>query len=308
LWGTFVSATVALNLPFMIQTGLRRYLWSILLFPLKYYSADSSLNSFHFSMLRPPRWEQLRFLPDPGWLFVYILIPFVYLALFVVYMRRRKGGDVPNSVRLLLLSLVGFFIYLGIASAPTAWRMCIVALPGILLLVWVLNAPGRLRTVVRRGLWSVTIAAAVVIVWKQQTREHEVLETPLGRAVYLDDAAYQRMKWVAANTHPGDAFFDCSGQAYFLMGLKSPARVSFVSDSDYVRPSQVEDLVESLDREQVRVVLWCPELNVRVRPDDHLDGLRNYLHSHYHPVEVKGNAGVVWMRNSEANEASRGTL
>ena len=212
-------------------------------------------------------------------------------------MRRRKGGDVPNSDRSLLLSLVGFFIYFGIASAPTEWRMHIVALPGILLLVWVLNAPGRLRTVVRRGLWSMTIAAAVVIVWKQQTREHEVLETPIGRAVYLDDAAYQRTKWVVANTHPGDAFFDCSGQAYFLTGLKSPAQVSFVSDSDYVRPSQAENLVQSLDREQVRVILWCPELNVKVRPDDHLDALRDYLDSHYHPVEVKGNAGAVWMRN-----------
>ncbi len=308
LWGAFVFATVALNLYFVVHDGLKQYLWSILLFPLKYYPADSMLNSFHWSMLKPPRWEQFRSLPDPGWLFIYGLIPVVYLPFFFPGLLKRRADGFPSRDRLLLVSFVGFSLYLGIASAPTEWRMCIVALPGILLLVWVLNAPGRSRMFVRRGLWFAMIAAAVMILWKQQTREHETLGTPIGRAVFFDDAAYQRMKWVAANTHPGDPFFDCSGQAYFLMGLRSPAQVSFVSDSDYVRPSQVENLVESLDREQVRVILWCPGLNLRIRPDDHLDALRDYLHSHYHPVEVEGNSGTVLMRNSDPSAASLGSL
>jgi hypothetical protein len=268
-------------------------------FPLKYYPADSALNSFHLSMLVPPRWGQLHYLPDPGWLAVYLLVPFVYLPLFVLSLRKNRSISIPRFDRLLLISLVGFFIFLGAAPAPVEWRMCIVAMPGFILLGRYLSASGRLQAFIRWSLCSAMVATAVLIVWKQQTRNRLVLRTQIGSAVYFDDAVYQRMKWVADHTHRGDPFFDCSGQAYFLMGLRSPAQVSFVTDSDYLRPSQVQDLVESLEREQVRVVLWCPGLNLQVRRDDHLAVLRSYLQSHYLPVEVEGNPGAVLRRNSD---------
>jgi hypothetical protein len=305
---SFICATFAVNLYFAMAAGLRQYLWSIVLFPLKYYSADSELNRFHLSMLNPPRWEQFHYAPDPGWLFVHLLIPFVYLPFFVLSFRKRKSDSVLPFERLLLVSLVGFFIFLGVASAPTEWRMCIVAMPGIILLAWYLSMPGHLRTVARWGFWSAAVSAAVLILWRQQIRPREILKTPVGMAVFFDDAAYQRTRWVAANTHPDEPFFDCSGQAYFLLGLRSPAKVSFVTDSDYMRPSQVQDLVASLEREQVRVILWCPELNLPIRSDDHLALLRDYLQSHYHPVEVAGNAGAVLLRDSDGSGVPNGGL
>jgi hypothetical protein len=285
---------------FAIQAGLSRYLSSVLLFPLRYYSAESGLNSFHLSMLTPPRWGEFRYVPDPGWLIVHLLIPFIYLPFLFMSLRRVRIDAFPFFDRLLLLSLVGFFAYLPIAPAPTDWRVSVVAMPGLILFIWWLSTSGRLCDVARWSLWCATIATAVPILWAQQTRPREILETSIGSAAYFDDAAYQRMKWTVENTHRVEPFFDCSGQAYFLLGLWSPARVSFVTDSDYMRPSQVQDLVASLEREHARVIFWCPNLNTARRPDDHLAALRSYLNSNYHPVNVPENTGAVLLRNSSS--------
>jgi len=100
------------------------------------------------------------------------------------------------------------------------------------------------------------------------------------------------------HTHPSEPFFDCSGQAYFLLGLRSPAEVSFLTDSDYLRPEQARDVEESLERNRVPVVEWCTNLDFGIRPDDHLGPLREYLHTHYHAARAPENSMRVLIRNT----------
>ncbi len=300
LCATFIFVSIGLNTYFVLQTGLKRYVWSIIVFPLKYYPADSELNRFHLSMFKPPGWGSLPYVPEPSWFLVHLLVPLVYMLVFVACWRKARSEPEKPWDRLLLVSLVGLFLFLSIASAPTAWRMCIVALPGMIVFVWFLNRPGRIWKFARLGLWSASGAAMVMIVVAQQHGAYETLETPTGRAAFADSAAYERYKWVADHTHSGDTFLDGSGQAYFLLGLRSPARVSMLSGSDYMRPEQAQDLVESVERNRVRVIILPPDLDVATHPDDHLAPLRAYLRLHYRSVEVPENQGVVLLRTDES--------
>jgi hypothetical protein len=85
------------------------------------------------------------------------------------------------------------------------------------------------------------------------------------------------------------------------LGLRSPARVSFLSGTDYMRPEQVQDLVENLESHGVQIVHWCPDLDTSTRPDDHLGPLRDYLRSHYHPVGFPKNPILVRNAASPTN-------
>jgi hypothetical protein len=242
-----------------------------------------------------------RFIPEPDWVIIHAVIPFVYLLLFARCWREfRKVPEQPWD-RLMLVSLVGAFLFLGVAPAPLAWRMCIVSLPGLIVFTWFLSSPGKLRTFSAWVLWLGTAAAMVSIAWNQQTRWCASFETPTGRAAFFEPANYEEYKWVASHTHPSDPFFDCSGQSYFLLGLRSPARVSFLSGTDYMRPEQVQDLVENLESHGVQIVHWCPDLDTSTRPDDHLGPLRDYLRSHYHPVGFPKNPILVRNAASPTN-------
>ena len=297
LGATFLAGTALLNLYFIWKAGLRLYVWSTIEFPLKYYPAESELNSFHLSMFRPEWMGHSHLVPDPGWLIVHALVPLIYLFFFVHCWRAsQKSKELPWD-RLMLVSLTGFSLFLGIAQAPLAWRMFIISLPAMIVFAWYLSFAGTWRAFCRCGLWLGAAAAMLFIAWNQQTQWHASVEMPTGRVALFVPAEYQLANWLVAHTHPGDRFFDCSGKAYFILGLQSPARISFLSGTDYMRPEQVQDLVEKLESNRVRVVLWCTDLDTPKHADDHLAPLRDYLRSHYHYANMPDNLGKVLARN-----------
>jgi len=294
----FAVVTLALNLYFAWQAGLKYYLWCVVTFAVKYYPAESQLNSFQISMLHPPWINHWRFVPEPGWVIIHAAVPFIYLLFFVHCWRQSSKTPEEPWDQLMLVSLAGSFLFLGVAPVPIAYRWCIVSLPGLIVLVWYLRSAGRLMTYCRWGLWLGTAIAMISIAWTQQSRWRASFETPTGPAAFYESADYQRYAWVASHTHPSDSFFDCSGKSYFWLGLRSPAKVSFLSGTDYLRPEQVQDLVENLERYRTQIVLWCPDLDTSTRPDDRLDPLRTLLRSNYHDAAVPENPRQVLVRNS----------
>jgi hypothetical protein len=298
LAGVFTAVTVALNLYFVWAVGLKRFLWCIVTFGIKYYPAESELNSLHAYMAFPPIVAHLRHVPEPGWVFIHALLPLVYLIFFARFWREYQKRPEQPWDRLMLVNLQGLFLFLGVAPAPIYWRLCIVSLPGLIILAWFLGSPGKLHALSRQVLWMGTGAAMVGIVLHQQTRWRASFDTPTGRAAFFELADYQRYKWLASHTHPSELFFDCFGKAYFLLGLRSPAVVSFLSGTDYMRPDQVRNLIESLERHRVSPVLWCTDLGPGgIRPDDHLGPLRDYLRAHYHAAEAPEDSAQVLERN-----------
>ena len=112
--------------------------------------------------------------------FCYLLIPAVYLVYLALRRKAKLGRDsVETDRRLLLLTSVGIFLAIGV-SAPTAYRLGHVAIPGVVILVWLLSQiqVGRLAALSMAAL--LTIVGGLYIVQRQVTAA-SALEMPAGR-------------------------------------------------------------------------------------------------------------------------------
>ena len=90
-----------------------------------------------------------------------------------------------------------------------------------------------------------------------------------------------------------------------LLGLRNPAMVNFVRPNDYTRPEQARKVLDSLEKHQVRYLIWFESLDLPGGSDDHLGPLRLYLHTNYHRVLSLPGRGDIWERNEQANEATQ---
>jgi hypothetical protein len=290
LASSFGAVTVALNQYFIRAAGWQRFLWCTVTFGSKYYSADAPSNSLQAYMAFMPTgahgYDLTALLP---WVFIHALVPFVYLLFFArFWSESKKNPDQPWD-RLMLLSLVGFFLFVGVAPAPGYGRLGKASLPGLIILGWFLSSHGKLPSLARQALWLGAVFMLARFALHRQTKEWAYLDTPVGRVAFFDPVDRDRYEWLLSHTRRSQPYFDSSGDTYFLLGLKSPAEISFLSKTDYTRPDQVRNLVESLEEQHVPLVLWDPHLD----PGDHgrqvgdnLEPLRDYLQTHYHVVKV----------------------
>jgi hypothetical protein len=301
LAGIFSAVTLGLNMYFIWAVGLRRFLWSTVIFGMKYYSAESSSNSlqaYMSSLPRPTHWQGFAGLPS--WVLIHALLPLVYLLFFARCWRESKKRPEEPWDRLVLVSLMGLFLFVGVARAPAFLRLCTVALPGLIIWVWFLSSPGKVSSLARQ----VICLGAVIVLFgpalHKQIRWRAYLDAPIGRVAFLGPADYAQYKWLLFHTHPTEFIYDCGGEVYFLLGLRCPAQVQFLSGTDYTRPEQVRNVIESLDVQHVSMVLGCPELDAgahEFQPGDHLGPLRDYLRTHYHPVKAVEDSMQVLERN-----------
>lgn len=290
LLGVFSVLTVALNLYFVWAVGLHRFLWCTVTFGLKYYRTDATSNSLRAYMAFAPsvaHWKDLPALLP--WVFIHALVPFAYLLFLALFwIESRKWPDQPWD-RLMLMGMVGFFLFAAVAPAPGYGRLGKASLPGVIIFGWFVSSRGKLPSLARKVLW---LGAAVMVArfaLHRQVKEWTYFDSPVGRVALFDPTDRDKYQWLLSHTRRSQPFFDSSGETYFLLGLQSPAEVSFLSNTDYTRPDQVRNLIESLERKKVSLVLWDQQLDPGVhglQTGDNLEPLREYLESHYHTIKA----------------------
>jgi hypothetical protein len=237
------------------------------------------------------------------WIFIHLLLPMVYIIFFFQYRRRDAGNRDEPWDRLVLLAIVGVSLFLGIVTSPVWFRLISVSPPALIIYFWTIRGDGKISRFLSGFAWAGGMLALLVQPIVLQTGWKGYLDTPTGRTALFDPNRYEKYRWILQHTHAGDYFFqadDCN--EYFLLGLRNPARVSFVTDSAYTRPDQVQNAVEMLERHHVQWVMWSAWLDIVRSPG--ADGsaerpLRNYLRSHYHPVkDFADQFEEAWERNS----------
>jgi hypothetical protein len=103
---------------------------------------------------------------------------------------------------------------------------------------------------------------------------------------------------VAERTQPSDYFFGDS-LLCFALGPRNPARVSFLTPTDFTRPEEVRDVVQALEEHQVNFVSWYVGLDVPLdTAGNHLAPLTLYLHDHYHVGRTFLNGDMIWERDN----------
>ncbi len=301
--GVFVGTLIALNAYFAWMAGLGRFLYCTILFGSKYYSADVQANSLaaYFSVVILPRlhpWWRLSALVP--YLFVHLLVPLVYLLFVAAWWRQKNSLPGASRGALMLINFFGVFLFLSIASAPIVYHLYAVALPGLMLLVWLGTTWGKFGRVFLSLLWLAGILSAIETVTYRQVRWRGYLESPVGRMAILDPGTFEECKWVQRHIKPGWTLYEGGSHTlYFVLGLPHPAPVPFITGTDYTRPEQVQELIEALKTRPVQFFFWQADLDVSGAPasQNHLVPLRRYLRSNFHAVRTFKDFDEVWERN-----------
>jgi hypothetical protein len=316
-WQHLVKAQIALGLPFLVtillaitflieRAGFKQLVFCTVIFPLKYFRMWYwNTSAVYLSEVPDNSWP-LQVPAVAMWVSMHLLLPLVFLLFLVRWWKTAKLRPREPWDRLMLLTLVGLCLFLAQINSLSWLRLCSISLPGFVVLAWLVNSPGRASVAFRRLLWGVGAAAMIAHPLIARTEWRAYLNTPTGRVAFLDPDVYEKFRWVAEHTRAGDPLYQASDcNLYFLLDLRNPARVPFITSSGYTLPDQVENVMASLHESPVRYVLWSVWLDVpypdRAKTFDaaRLAPLRDYLRAHFHLIRNFGPPDYeqVWERN-----------
>ncbi|HEX3471619.1 MAG TPA: hypothetical protein VHT28_10575, partial [Silvibacterium sp.] len=266
---SILTQLAALTLPFILilcsvlgyyisKAGFRTIFFDLVLFPLRFLSSGDFNSPRAYLDQHPPVHTVTDILRPIPYLFIYAVVPYIYfLGLYQLW---RKGKELTAELRqrLVLLHLVGFGLFLAVSSGPRFHRLSTVAPPAILICVWLLSQPGSALRVARNVLCILAIAFAFLLPFYRQTQWHATLNLPIGRTAFSDPLEFNEYQWLAQRTHPSELFFNHGGLGLYL-SLNNPTASEFVTDTDFTRPEQVTEVLESLQRHPPRFIMLEPE-------------------------------------------------
>lgn len=287
IWSSFSIVVVLFNAYFVIQAGLRTFLYDTIVFNLRYYSSEI-VNSFGAYMIDAPAFRPWYRAPALAiWFSVYLLVPLIYILFFVRYWDEKEDRPSEPWDRLVLIAITGTMLFLGVAASPSWLRLCTVAAPGVVLFVWFVNSPGRFRSLRTTAVWVIVICVALGEWRERELGWRKQIKLPIGRVMVFDPVQYEEIKFLLDRTKPGDYFFG-NNEFNYLLDLRDPSPIPYVTSSDYTRPEQVRETIQGLESHPVKYIFWSSDLDMPpevAHSTNHLAPLRAYLLSHYQLVK-----------------------
>ncbi len=305
----FVTTLITANAYFAWKAGLARFLWCTAIFGARYYPQDAEHNSLRVVT------DAIPLIPSmlssaPGtllyWFFIYVCVPVANLLVLVWYWKRPRSLPEGQWARLMLLAFVGIFLLLGVVPAPMATRVAASSLPGTVLLVWFAGSLPRAGRKLCAALAGAVLLIAPAAVFVSQRQPWVALPTAHGELAIADSSIEEEYRWIRDHTWPGDYFLSSATMVYFNLDLRNPSPVTFLSDSGYNTPEQVNEVIRGLEQHQVRYILWLTQVlgpdPVRPTPPQHPSPLRDYVRTHYQWVRTFANTDEIWERNARRAE------
>jgi hypothetical protein len=281
----FAASVLALNAYFIAAVGAKQ-LWYQQITYVRQYAP----RLWNIPNLGLPVLLTWRTVPLAGQqVFVYCLLPIVY-TLSLLRSRVAWNDSASGSHRkAALLSLVGIFLLLEVAISPNWLRIYAVSMPGIVLLIWLVERVGKLRRPMIGLLYCGIACLALRQTWSRHHQQYVVCGLPGGRAAALPRTC-EELLWIAQRTKPGDFFFQAAWPGMYVpLGLRNPLFLDAVGTNQQTRPEYVDLAIQQLEERKVRYVLWSKRLD---NPDvDHNAGnplvpLEVYLVNRYQRVKM----------------------
>jgi hypothetical protein len=305
-WPHLLRRQALLFLPFLAALGILSgyFIATMGIMQLWYfqiiYVKQFMVSGFSTASLGLPETLTWRSLPALGqYLVVYALLPVVYGIALWRCRRECRSVPSPHTDRVLLLTLVGLAMLLEIALSINWLRLFCVAMPGIILLVWILGR-SNVRGHAIGLMWVGVLCLACLQTWARQHREFVIADLPAGKAA-VSPQAHKKLQWLLQNTKPGDLFFQAGWPGLYLpLALHNPVYLDALDTGDQTRPQYLDLSIRQLQARQVRFILWSPRLNFpeSFRPIGayHLAPFLQFLHSHYQRLEVFSDLDEIWER------------
>jgi hypothetical protein len=215
---------------------------------------------------------------------------------------RRRIGPGENSLALVLLATLGILQMLEVITVLNWNRMSAVAMPSVILGVWLLTRTGAAGR--RWAAACACIVGAMIAVQSgaTQMRRFPQLKLPGGDAL-LEKDDVDEVAWLVTHTRPGDCFFEVGNTRYYVpLALRNPTPVDVLSASNVTPPEWVSESVQGLRQYATQYILWEPHTGIgRVEQrhqanNDHLDPLRAFVREEYVRVSVFENGDEMWER------------
>jgi hypothetical protein len=294
LFISFFATLAILSARFSATSGLSQLWYFQVVYVRQYMVSGWTIPSL--GLPQTLAWKTLSKLSP--FLFVYALLPLVYpLALCKCWQERRNTS--PDTQRIVLLALVGLALLTEVALSPNWLRIFCVAMPGIILLLWMLGRT-RFYTYAAGLLWAAVLCLASLQVWSRHHQASLTIELPAGK-VAITPQTYEKLAWLTQHTQPGQDFFQAAWPGLYLpLGLRNPVYLDVLETGDQTRPQYVDLTISQLNAKQVRYILWSPRLDA---PDSfnppeayHLTPFRQYLHNQYRRVWTFSDQDEIWER------------
>ena len=287
LTASYFLVLAVLLLPALIIAGPAAFFDQTVVF-LSTYANDPQFNGIGTYFLTAGKMIASGAVVGAVTIFYLALIPLVYVAGLVALWIRRRTLDRKVSWSILLLCMVGMLCALG-NSGPNIYRLYQVAIPALIVFVWLLSPLLR-----RHGLIPSAILAALILfgtalaIRTHSSWQFVYLDTPSGRLAFSTPAGAERFLWFSQNARSHDVVFEVYG-AYvnFPLNHRNPSRLSVLLNSGYSPPPHVAWALEDLKREKPRYIIWDGAWTPAMRSGgdrEPLWPLFSYLTENYHYV------------------------
>jgi hypothetical protein len=264
------------------RAGFRTIFFDLFVFPTRFLSGEVNSPRTYLRQL-PPIHRPVDLVHLIPFVFIYALVPYIYLAGLYHLWRTRDVLPVVLRQQLVLLHLAGVALFLAVVSGPRFFRLCTVAPPAILICVWLISQPGPAIRRARLLLWLVAAAFAFLLSFNRQTQWHATLNLPIGRTAFSDPLVFREFQWLVQRTQPSEPFFNSPALALYL-GLDNPTASEFVNFDDFSRPEQVAAVIQALQRHPPRFIVMYPEATDSSK--DHSAPFRRYVDKNYHLAQT----------------------
>lgn len=293
----FAAVWGALSAHFIASVGWKNFWYLQFTYPQHYvvYRRQFLFPDLHGLLT----WRSLHFLVPH--LSVYFLLLVIYPFVLWNCWRSRREARSPDDMQIVLLSMMGLFLLLGIITRVNWIRLYVVAMPGFIVLIWILTRTENLRRHATTAMWIVIACVAGMQALLRHHHAHRVADLPAGRvAVAAQD--YEEFVWLSQHTSPGDYIFQTSWLNFYPpLELRSPVYIDGLWPIELTLPEHVNLTIRQLEQRPVKYILWPTRWSTHMadpsRPwTNHLGPFREYLTSRYVRVQVFANQDEVWER------------
>jgi hypothetical protein len=293
LCGSALVVFAVINVPFILATGVERWAWDVMVFPVRYFGTVSTNGWTGAAAQFVESGGRLKWLTFP---FQFLLVPLTYVWFFV-RLGRAKAEEREPWNQLVLVAVVGVAMLAAVAPALSIRRVSTVSPPAVVLLTWLLSRNGKLWPALVLG--AVSVAMPVAQIAETQLTHTRILDLPMGRVAIPYRADYYEVyRWMAANTKPGQWYFGLAPLMLHLE-LRDPTPLEQISPWEYTRPEQVAAIVQGIDKAKVPLMVLRQRMyisSVPNQPSDHLQPFRDYLYQHYRKTESFASGDEIWER------------
>ena len=274
----FALALVLFLTPFIYAAGFPQFL-DHTIFQLTNYVKDPTANYGAYQLL-------FEYFLSKGVLasfvtvFYYALIPLTYIIGLVVLWRRLYSSG------MLLLCILGIALGFG-TVAPTPGRLFHVAIPALIIFVWLLSGLKffTFRFWPKFAVVTLVLLGSVLALRNQLGWNTYDFSSPTGEIAFLSPEARERYQWLGEHTRPGDMVFEVYQPAVnFVLQTPNPTSVTFLLDTGATPEWHVTQAIDDLKKTPPAYILWdgrwSKSASARAT-DDRLEPLYDHLRQYY---------------------------